>query len=167
VNLRDGCGEFDWGDDGRGAFVVVSGRRSCGGWRRWFVRIPGWCPGGLTAKRICHAFSVANFLWGACNGDEGLKNGVDEEPAYFAGTRGGYLLFFSQCPIAFEAEILAYETALHYLDVIAICSSNKGGVFGHAVFHFGLFVTEELGEGLGLVLGWKCGGCWKPGKRMR
>lgn len=79
----------------------------------------------LAAERIGNSFSIADFGRHAGDRDEGLEDGVHQDPADFAGigTRDGCL--FLQCPYLLEAEVFSHKTTLCYLRVRRIGRSSE------------------------------------------
>ena len=114
---------------------------------------PGRRAGDLAAQRVRDALGVADLRRGARHGDEDLQDGGDEQPADFAGLRGGELLFFSEGEVALEAEVLAHESAVHDVGVAAVGGGGQSAEEGGAAGELALLVgAEEAAEGA------RCGG---------
>ena len=70
---------------------------------------PGRGAGCLAAEGVLDAFCVANFGWDLGDGNEGLKDGVDEDPADFAGIGTAYGFFFFHRPYPLKADVILDE----------------------------------------------------------
>lgn len=90
------------------------------------VFIPRWSTSDLAAEWIWYAFGVPDLRGSAGNGNEGLQNGVDEDPPNLAGVTAGYrFILLQQRPRFLKSKIFADEAAFRDFNVAGIGSRRQ------------------------------------------
>ena len=95
---------------------------------------------------VADAFGVAHFRWSARDRDKSLEDGVNEDPADFAGICRRDFFFFTHSAIALKASVFSDDWRINHSEVLGIGSCSQGVESYQAALVLGSFVAKKGGD---------------------